>query len=95
MTTQIAALQGSYAGRVKVLRSIAKGLAIAGRLLAIGAVTLAWAPLAIIGAYVVMVAYALYSAFDHIDSSRFPYFNRVEGVRTVLQNGLAVAPAAG
>ncbi|MCO6449936.1 MAG: hypothetical protein J5I90_04015 [Caldilineales bacterium] len=95
LTEQIVALQGSYAGRVKLLKSIAKGLAIAGRLLALGTVTIAWAPLAIVGAYIAMVAYALYSAFDHIDSTRFPYFDRVVGVRTVVQQGLAVSPAAG
>lgn len=89
LTAQMAALQGSFAGRVKVADMIVKGLAVVKLLPALAAPP--WGPLAVAAAYLGVVGYVLYSAHDHIDSDKYAFFDRVDGVRGVLRAALVTA----
>lgn len=91
-TERIAALQGSFAGRVKIADVIVKGLAAAKLLLTISAVPPV-ATVIVAAAYLGVIGFVLYSAHDHVDSDRFPFFDRVVGVSGVLKADLGVASA--
>ncbi len=79
---EIAALQGSFEGRMKIADVVVKGLAIVK---ALGvAASHPVAPLLLGGAYVGLEGYILYSAHDHIDSDKYAFFDRVRGVRGTL-----------
>lgn len=85
---EIAALQGSFEGRMKIADVVIKGLAIVK---ALGVVTTyTAAPLLVAGAYLGLEGYILYSAYDHIDSDRYAFFDRVRGVRGTLKVRLNV-----
>ncbi len=86
---QITALQGSFAGRVRIADVVVKGLAIAKLVPAVWT-TMPWGPLAVATGYLAVVGFILFSAGDHVDSDRFAFFDRVEGVRGVLRKGLGV-----
>ncbi|MCX7852445.1 MAG: hypothetical protein N2383_06635 [Caldilineales bacterium] len=87
---QITALQGSFAGRARVADVVVKGLALAKLVPAVWT-TMPWGPLAVAAGYLAVVGFILFSAGDHVDSDRFAFFDRVEGVRHVLQKGLGVS----
>ncbi len=83
---RVAALQGSFAGRDKVARTVLKGLAIVKLLPPMQAPP--WGPLTVAASYLAVLAYILYSAYDHVDSDRYPFFDRVKGVRGILKTEL-------
>lgn len=83
ISEEIAALQGSFDGRVKVVNAVVKGLAVV-KLLPILA-TPPWGPLGVAAAYLGVVGYTLYSAHDHVDSGKYAFFDRVRGVRGTLK----------
>lgn len=83
---RMATLQGSFAGREKVARTVLKGLAVVKLLPPLQAPP--WGPLGVAGAYLAVLAYLLYSAYDHVDSDRYPFFDRVKGVRGILKTEL-------
>ncbi|RME84661.1 MAG: hypothetical protein D6775_04855 [Caldilineae bacterium] len=85
---QIASLQGSFSGRVKLADTVLKGLAVVRLLPALN--TPPWGPVAVAAAYLSVVGYVLFSAYDHVDSDRFPFLDRVRGVRGVLIDQLGV-----
>lgn len=82
----IAALQGSFEGRMKIADIVVKGLAIV-KVLGIVA-TQPVAPLLLAAAYLGLEGYILYSAYDHVDSDKYAFFDRVRGVRGTLQERL-------
>ena len=87
---RMAVLQGSFAGREKVARTVLKGLAVVKLLPPLQAPP--WGPLGVAAAYMAVLAYILYSAYDHVDSDRYPFFDRVKGVRGILKTEL-IPPA--
>ncbi len=86
---EIGALQGSYRGRVKIADLIIKGLAIARLLPPMTA--LPWGPLTIASAYLLVTGYVLFSAHDHVDSDKYAFFDRVQGVRGTLISDLNIS----
>jgi len=78
----IGALQGSFRGRVLVADVVIKGLSVARLLSPLAAPP--WGPLGVASAYLTMVGYVLYSAHDHVDSDKYAFFDRVQGVRGIL-----------
>ncbi len=88
-TEHIAALQGSFAGRVKIVDVIVKGLAAAKLLLTVSSVPPV-ATVIVAAAYLGVIGFVLYSAHDHVDSDRFPFFDRVVGVSGILKTELGV-----
>ena len=89
----IAALQGSFRGRIKIADVVIKGLAVAKLLPPLN--TPPWGPLGIAAAYLGVIGYVLYSAHDHVDSDRYPFFDRVQGVRGTLIADLGLSGSAG
>jgi len=83
---RMAVLRGSFAGREKVSRTVLKGLAVVKLLPPLQAPP--WGPLGVAAAYMAILAYILYSAYDHVDSNRYPFFDRVKGVRGILKTEL-------
>ena len=83
---RMAVLRGSFAGREKVSRTVLKGLAVVKLLPPLQAPP--WGPLGVAAAYLAVLAYILYSAYDHVDSDRYPFFDRVKGVRGILKTEL-------
>jgi len=82
LTPQILALQGSFAGRNKLVASLTRLLSLAK--LSPPLRTPPWGPLIVVSGYLLIIGYELYSAHDHVDSDRYPFFDRVAGVRTQL-----------
>ena len=78
----IGALQGSFRGRVRIADIVIKGLSVARLLSPLAA--LPWGPLGMASAYLSVVGYVLYSAHDHVDSDKYTFFDRVQGVRGTL-----------
>lgn len=78
----IGALQGSFRGRVLIADVVIKGLSVARLLSPLAAPP--WGPLGIASTYLAVVGYVLYSAHDHVDSDKYAFFDRVQGVRGVL-----------
>ncbi len=87
LTPAILQLEGSFSGRNKLAAALIRLLALAKLIPALK--TPPWGPLATASGYGFIIAYELYSAHDHVDSDRFPFFDRVEGVRTLLETRLA------
>ncbi len=75
-------LQGSYRGRIRIADVVLKGLSVA-RLFSPLA-TFPWGPLGMASAYLSVFGYILYSAHDHVDSDKYAFFDRVQGVRGTL-----------
>lgn len=92
LTAQMTALQGSFAGRVKMADMVVKGLAVVKLLPVLAAPP--WGPLAVATAYLGVVGYLLYSAHDHVDSDKYAFFDRVDGVRGVLRANLVTPSPA-
>ncbi|NOZ51375.1 MAG: hypothetical protein GXP37_15225 [Chloroflexi bacterium] len=86
---EIAALQGSFEGRMKIADVVVKGLAVVKVLGVIATQPLA--PMLVAGAYLGLEGYILYSAHDHIDSDKYAFFDRVRGVRGTLMTQLRVS----
>ncbi len=86
LTPQILALEGSFAGRNKLVAALVRLLSLAK--LAKVLRTPPWGPLIVASAYLLLIGYELYSAHDHVDSDRYPFFDRVAGVRTLLADAL-------
>ena len=86
------ALRGSFAGRRKLIEVIVRGITAARLLPALR--TPPWGPIAIAAAYLATIGYLLFSAYDHVDSDRYPFFDRVTGVRGVLIDQLGVVPTS-
>jgi len=84
LTPQIIALQGSFAGRNKITASLTRLLSIAKLMEALR--TPPWGPLIVASGYLLIIGYELYSAHDHVDSDKFPFFDRVAGVRTLISS---------
>ena len=84
----IGALQGSFRGRVRVATIVIKSLAVTRLLSPLAA--LPWGPLGIASAYLMVVGYVFYSAHDHVDSDKYAFFDRVQGVRGTLMAELLV-----
>ncbi|NOX63480.1 MAG: hypothetical protein GXP42_16275 [Chloroflexi bacterium] len=87
LVKRVVALQAGFEGRMKLVDAVTKGLAIASLVMLKYP---PWGPLGAAAAHIVLVGYILYSAYDHIDSDRFPYFDRVRGVRGLLMEELGV-----
>ena len=85
---EIGVLQGSFRGRVKIANVVISGLAVA-RLFS-PLLALPWGPLGMASAYLTVVGYVLYSAHDYVDSDKYAFFDRVQGVRGTLMAELAV-----
>lgn len=86
LTPQILTLEGSFAGRNKLAATLIRLLTLAK--LAKALRTPPWGPLIVASGYVLIIGYELYSAHDHVDSDRFPFFDRVAGVQTLVQKEL-------
>ncbi len=84
----IGALQGSFRGRVRIADVVIKGLSVARLFSPLAA--LPWGPLGMASAYLSVVGYVLYSAHDHVDSDKYAFFDRVQGVRGTLVTELMV-----
>ena len=84
----IGALQGSYRGRARIADVVLRGLSVA-RLFSPLA-KFPWGPLGMASAYLSVVGYVLYSAHDHVDSDKYAFFDRVQGVRGTLIAELSV-----
>lgn len=82
LTPEILALEGSFAGRNKLAATLIHLLSLAK--LAKVLRTPPWGPLIVASGYLLIIGYELYSAHDHIDSDRYPFFDRVAGVQTVI-----------
>ena len=82
LTPQILALEGSFAGRNKLVATLIRLLSLAK--LAKVLRTPPWGPLIVASGYLLLIGYELYSAHDHVDSDRYPFFDRVAGVRTLI-----------
>ncbi len=87
LTPKIIALQGSFSGRNKVAASLIRLLSMVKLIKALR--TPPWGPLIVASGYLLIIGYELYSAHDHVDSDRYPFFDRVAGVRTILATELA------
>jgi len=87
LTPRILAVQGSFSGRNKLAAALIRLLALVK--LAPALKKPPWGPLITASGYALIIGYELYSAHDHVDSDRFPFFDRVEGVRTLLISRLA------
>lgn len=88
---EIAQLQGSFAGRVKVADTVVRGLAVIKLLPPLAAPP--WGPLAVAAAYLGVSGYILFSAHDHVDSDKYKVLDRVRGVRGTIQAKLVVPEA--
>ncbi len=82
LTPNILALEGSFSGRNKMVGTLIRLLSLAK--LTPPLRTPPWGPLIAVSSYLLLIGYELYSAHDHVDSDRFPFFDRVAGVRTQL-----------
>ncbi len=78
----VLALEGSFGGRNKLAASLIRLLSLAK--LAKALRTPPWGPLMTASGYLLIIGYVLYSAHDHVDSDRYPFFDRVAGVQTLL-----------
>lgn len=78
----ILALEGSFSGRNKMVGTLVRLLSLAK--LTTPLRTPPWGPLIAVSSYLLLIGYELYSAHDHVDSDRYPFFDRVAGVRTQL-----------
>jgi len=87
LTPQILALEGSFAGRNKLVATLVRLLSLAKLTKVLR--TPPWGPLIVASGYLLLIGYELYSAHDHVDSDRFPFFDRVAGVRSLLVTELA------
>ncbi len=86
LTPEILALEGSFAGRNKLAATLIRLLSLAK--LAKVLRTPPWGPMIVASGYLLIIGYELYSAHDHVDSDRFPFFDRVAGVQTLITTGL-------
>ncbi len=82
LTPKILKLEGSFRGRNRLAATLIRLLAFVKLIPAMK--TPPWGPLASASGYALIIAYELYSAHDHVDSDRFAFFDRVTGVRTLL-----------
>jgi hypothetical protein len=87
LTPGILALEGSFAGRNKLAATLIRLLSLAK--LAKALRTPPWGPLIVASGYLLIIGYELYSAHDHVDSDRFPFFDRVAGVHTLIATELS------
>ncbi len=86
LTPKILAVEGSFSGRNKLAAALIRLLALVKLVPALK--TPPWGPLITASGYALIIGYELYSAHDHVDSDRFPFFDRVAGVRTLLSHAL-------
>ena len=86
LTPEILALEGSFAGRNKLAATLIRLLSLAK--LAKVLRTPPWGPLIVASGYLLIIGYELYSAHDHMDSDRYPFFDRVAGVQTLITTEL-------
>jgi len=86
LTPKILALEGSFHGRNKLAATLIRLLALVKLIPALKQPP--WGPLVTASGYVLIIGYELYSAHDHVDSDRFPFFDRVAGVHTLLTTHL-------
>ena len=88
LTPRVLALQGSFNGRNKLAATLIRLLALVKLVPALK--TPPWGPLVTASGYALIIGYELYSAHDHVDSDRFPFFDRVAGVTTLLSHALNI-----
>lgn len=86
LSPQIRALEGSFNGRNKLVALIVRLLALLK--LAPPIRTSPFGPPGIGSAYLLLIGYELYTAHDHVDSDKFPFFDRVQGVHTLVEQTL-------
>ncbi len=90
LSERIGKLQTGFEARMKIVDGVTKGLAVAALLLLRFP---PWGPLGAAAGHILLVGYILYSAYDHVDSDRFAFFDRVQGVRGLLMEELGAATA--
>ncbi len=73
---------------MRIADVVIKGLSVARLFSPLAA--LPWGPLGMASAYLSVVGYVLYSAHDHVDSDKYAFFDRVQGVRGTLVTELMV-----
>lgn len=86
LSPQIRDLEGSFSGRNKLVSMIVRLLALLK--LAPPIRSSPFGPLGIGSAYLLVIGYELYTAHDHVDSNKFPFFDRVQGVHTLVEQTL-------
>ncbi|RUA15536.1 MAG: hypothetical protein DSY55_06060 [Clostridia bacterium] len=86
LSPQIRDLEGSFSGRNKLVALIVRLLALLK--LAPPIRTSPFGPIGIGSAYLLVIGYELYTAHDHVDSDKFPFFDRVQGVHTLVEQTL-------
>ncbi len=86
LTPRILAIEGSFSGRNKLAAAWIRLLALAKLIPALK--TPPWGPLATASGYILIIGYELYTAHDHVDSDRYPFFDRVAGVHTLMTEAL-------
>ena len=84
LTPKVLALEGSFGGRNKLAAALIRLFALVKLIPALK--TPPWGPLATASGYVLIIGYELYTAHDHVDSDKYAFFDRVEGVRTLISS---------
>jgi hypothetical protein len=85
----IGALHGSFRGRIRIANIVIAGLSVV-RLFS-PLVSFPWGPLGMTSAFLSVIGYVLFSAHDHVDSDRYVFFDRVQGVRSTLISELNIS----